>query len=164
MSDCYYDDAGCLVCPEQAAQPFVPSRIERRAVLGWNAGANSIDVVDGDLHVVTDMPLGVVGTIIGLKDGRAKPTIPLLIEHGWYFQAAGGADLAQPIERGVPVGILLTGRTAETLFEVRRVGDKITYWRDGALVYTSERPSAGVKLVNCCLYASGDAAPSGTSA
>lgn len=161
MSDCYYDDAGCLVCPEQPAQPFVPSRVEQRAVLGWNAGANSIDVVDGGLHMVTNMPLGVIGVIVGLKDGREKQTVPSLIEHGWYFQRVGGADLVQPIEHGIPVGSLLTGRTAETLFEIRRVGETITYWRAGVLVYTSARPSAGAKLVNCCLYASNDSAPGG---
>lgn len=161
MSDCYYDDAGCLVCPEQAAQTYVPAHVERRAVLGWNAGANSIDVVDGDLHVTTDMPLGLIGTIIGLKGERAKQTIPSLIEHGWYFQKVGSADLVQPIERGVPVSSLITGRTATTLFEIRRVNGRITYWKDGAQVYASTRPSSGPKLVNCCLYASGDSAPSG---
>ena len=161
MSDCYYDATGCLVCPEQPAQAYVPARIEQRAVLGWNAGANSIDVVDGDLHVVTDMPMGVIGTIIGLKGTRAKPTIPSLIEHGWYFQKVGSADLVQPIERGVPVNGVITSRTENTLFEIRRVNGRVTYWKDGVLVYASTVPSSGAKLVNCCLYASGDNAPSG---
>jgi hypothetical protein len=161
MSDCYYDAAGCLVCPEQPAQSFVPSRIERRAVLGWNAGANSIDVLDGDLHVVFDMPLGVVGTIMGLKGNRKQPTIPSLIEHGWYFQKVGGVDLVRPIERGVAIGSQITGRTSATLFEIRRVNGKVTYLMNGAVVRTSAAPSHGAKVVNCCLYASGAGAPSG---
>jgi hypothetical protein len=161
MSDCYYDAAGCLVCPEKAAQPFVPSRIERRAVLGWNAGANSIAVLDGDLHVVFDLPLGAVGTIMGLKGNRKQPTIPSLIEHGWYFQKVGGVDLVRPIERGVASGSQITGRTSTTLFEIRRVNGKVTYLMNGAVVRTSATPSHGAKVVNCCLYASGDGAPSG---
>lgn len=164
MSDCYYDDAGCLVCPEQEAQAYVPARVERQAVLGWNAGANSIADHDDDLHMVTDMPMGVLGAIIGLKASRAKQTVPSLIEHGWYFQVAGGVDVAQPIESGVPVGSPITGRTASTLFEVRRVGTQITYLMDGSVVHTSLVPSNGDRVVNCCLYASGDGAPSGVSA
>lgn len=161
MSDCYYDGAGCLVCPEQAAQAYVPAHVERRAVLGWNAGANSIDVVDGGLRMTTDMPLGVIGAIVGLKGERTKQTIPSLIEHGWYFQKVGSADLVQAIERGVLVGSSITGRTSTTLFEIRRVNGRITYWKDDVQVYVSAVPSTGAKLVNCCLYASGDNAPSG---
>ena len=164
MSDCYYDADRCLVCPEQTAQESVPSRVERRAVLGWNAGANSIAMVDGDLRVVTDMPLGVIGAIVGLKGGRKQPTLPSLIEHGWYFQKVGSADLVQPIERGVPVGSPIAGRTATTLFEVRRVNDRVNYLMDGVTVHASALPSAGAKVVNCCLYASGDGAPSGAPA
>jgi hypothetical protein len=161
MSDCYYDEAGCLVCPEQAAQDYLPPSIENRAVVGWNAGANSLVMLDGDLRAKFDMPLGEIGTIIGLKGDRAKPTNPALIEHGWYFQKGGSTDLVQPIERGVTIGSPITGRTADTVFEIRRIQGLVSYWKDGVKVYTSALPSAGVKVVNCCLYASGDTVPSG---
>lgn len=161
MSDCYYDAKGCLVCPEQAAQPGVPARVERQAVVGWNAGANSIAVLDDDLHVVFDQPPGVVGIVIGLKGSRAQQAVPSLVEHGWYFQKVGGLDLVQPIERGRVLGAPIQGRTAETKFEIRRQSGRVTYWMDGARVAVSEALSIGAKLVNCCLYASGDSAASG---
>ncbi|MES2347024.1 MAG: hypothetical protein V4641_05570 [Pseudomonadota bacterium] len=161
MSDCYYDESGCVVCPAQNAQPFIPDRTELRAILGWNAGANSITMLDGGLHAVFDMPLGEIGVIIGLKGSRMKPAVPSLIEHGWFFQKVGSVDLVQPIEQGVPIGAPISGRTGTTVFEVRRVKGQITYRMDGTLVYTSSRPSVGAKVVNCCLYASGDSAPGG---
>lgn len=161
MSECYYDAAGCLVCPEQDAQAYVPARIEQQAELGWNAGADSIDALDDDLNTVFDMPMGVVGVVIGLKGGRSNPTVPGLIEHGWYFQKQGGVNVCQPIERGTPIGTPFAGRVEATSFEIRRVGSTVTYLRDGALVATSTTPSHGPKVVNTCLYASSDSVPSG---
>lgn len=164
MSDttgCYYDAAGCLVCPEQSAQAYVPARIEHQPVLGWNAGANSVDVHDGDLHVVFDQPLDVVGVVIGLKTSRARVTVPSLIEHGWYFQKSAGVNLCQPIEQGKVLGGPITGRLANDTFEIRRVNGQVTYLRNGAFVALSPTRSSGPKLVNACLYASGDMAPSG---
>lgn len=161
MSDCYYDGAGCLVCPEQDAQPYIPARVEQRAVLGWNAGANSIDTVDGGLHVVFTQPLGVVGVVIGLKGGRAQQVVPSQIEHGWYFQRSGGLDIVQPIERGQVLGSPITGRGADTVFELRRSDGVVTYLMGGSVVRTSSVRSEGSKVANCCIYASGDAAPGG---
>ena len=161
MSNCYYDSEGCLVCPEQQGSPYVPARIEHQVVFGWNAGANSITMLDGDMRAVLDMPLGVLGVIIGLKGGRKQQTVPALVEHGWYFQRKGGLDLVQPIERGVVIGAPITGRSAVTTFEIRRAGEKVTYHMGGALMHTSETASVGTKVVNACLYASGDGAPSG---
>lgn len=161
MSDCYFDAAGCLVCPEQAEQPYIPARVEQRAVLGWNAGANSIATVDGDLHAVFTQPPGVVGVVIGLKGTRTQQTIPSQIEHGWYFQSSGGLDIVQPMERGQVIGSPITGRTGSTVFEVRRSSGVVTYVMDGEVIHTSVAPSAGAKVVNCCMYASGDTAPGG---
>jgi hypothetical protein len=159
MRECFYDADGCLVCPEQEAQTYIPSRVEQRAVLGWNAGANSIATVDSDLHAVMDQPLGVVGVIMGLKGVRTQQTIPSQIEHGWYFQRVGGVDVVQPIERGQVLAPLITDRTDSTLFEIRRTSGVVSYLRDGVLVATSAVRSAGAKVLNCCMYASGDTAP-----
>lgn len=161
MSDtgCYYDTAGCLVCPELPARPAVPAKVIRQAVTGWTAGANSAGVLDNDLHVVFTMPMDVVGVVLGLKTGRVSPTVPSLIEHGWYFQKRAGLNLAQPIERGVVVGAPLTGRAADTEFEIRRSDGHVSYLMGGTVVATSRLFSRGPKLVNTCLYVSGDAAP-----
>jgi len=41
-------------------------------------------------------------------------------------------------------------------FELRRVNGLVTYLKNDAAVYTSTVPSLGSKVVNSCLYASGD--------
>lgn len=150
----YQDADGCTVWPECPAQAYVPGQIVEQAVLGWNAGANSITELDGNLHTVFTMP-AVAGIVIGLRSGRARQTMPELIEHGLYFNSAAGVHLVHVVERGLGA----TGTIARALddeFEIRRVDGTVTYWRNGKLLYRSMVRSTGVKVVNACLYASGD--------
>lgn len=153
--DPYYDENGCLVTPEQPAVTYVPARIERRPIIGWNAGANSITQLNGDMHTVFSMPLGTAGVVVGFRGGRTRQTVPDLIEHGLYFQSAGGYDMVQIVERGAPKTELVE-RGADDTFEIRRTYGRVTYWQDATLLYTSVAKSTGVKVVNACLYASGD--------
>lgn len=155
-TDPYYDASGCLVTPEVTAVAAVPARIETRPIIGWNAGANSKTELDGDMHTVFTMPAGGAGVVIGFRSGRARNTAPDLVEHGLYFQSVAGYDMVQVCELGV-AKTLLVPRTASDTFEIRRVAGMVTYWINATLLYTSHRPSYGVKLVNACLYASGDA-------
>ena len=152
----YFDTSGCLVTPARPAIAYQPARIEQRAVTGWNAGANSIDQLDGDLHVVFAMPMGVAGVVLGLKGSRRKQTVPELIEHGFYFQSLGGTNLVQIIERGVAKSTN-AARAANDTFEIRRVGGAVTYLKNNVRIYSSSQPSRGPLVVNTCLYASGDA-------
>lgn len=159
MSDCYFDGAGCLVCPEEPARAYVPARIDHRAVVGWDAGGNTITVVDGNLHAVLPagtVPTGLAGAVIGLKSERSRQTVPDLIEHGWFFQSLAGHDMAQVVERGSQKTAPAV-RASTDVFELRRQKGQVTYWKNNTLVYTSMAQSSGVKLLNCCLYASGDA-------
>ena len=154
---CYFDASNCLVCPEVAAIAAVPARIERMPVVGWNAGANSIQIRDDShLHTVFTMPPGTAGAVVGLKGSRARQTLPVLVEHGWHFQSVGAANMAQVMEGGV-TKTSLVARAADDQFEIRRIHGAVTYWKNGTLVYTSLVPSTGAKLVNACLYVSGDA-------
>lgn len=164
MSECYYDAAGCLICPEQQAQEYIPSRLEQRAVLGWTAGANSIIELDGGLRALFTQPLGVIGIVLGLKGGRQQQTIPSQIAHGWYFQKVSGLNIAQPIERGAVVGTPFVDRADDTVFEIRRAASGVvTYAVDGLKVWTSITRSVGPRVLNCCLFASGDTASSGVA-
>lgn len=160
--DCYYDAQGCLVCPEVPPIESVAAHYVTQAVIGWNAGANSIDQLDDDLHMTFGQPLGVSGLVIGLKGTRLKNTLPALVENGFYFQSVAAFDVWQIIENGA----LLTDqipRSESDTYEIRRVASVVTYYVNGHLVHTSVSPSYGVKLVNCCLYTSGDTAEGGTS-
>lgn len=150
----YKDASGCTVWPACPPVAYVPARIEQQLVLGWNAGANSIDELDGDLHTVFMMP-AVAGVVIGLRSGRAKQTIPDLIEHGLYFATFAGVRMVHVVERGLGATSNLPCDESDT-FEIRRVAGRVTYWRNGALLYASNARSTGAKVVNACLYASGD--------
>lgn len=152
--DCYVDAQGCVVCPELSAVERVPAQVEQRSVVGWNAGGNSIATVDGNLHAVFSMP-SVTGVVIGLKGSRARQTVPDGVEHGIYFQRAGGIDVFRLIERGAPVTSTTT-RSVDDTFEIRRIKGVITYLRNGTVIHTSELVSKGAKVLNACLYASGD--------
>lgn len=150
----YKDADGCIVWPACPAVAYEPARIEQQAVLGWNAGANSITELAGDLHTVFTMP-AVAGLVIGLRSGRARQTTPDLIEHGLYFNALAGTHLVHVVERGLGATSSIVRALADT-FEIRRVAGRVTYWRNGALLYASTAVSTGAKVVNACLYASGD--------
>lgn len=152
---CYVDADSCLVCPEQPYIPFSPPHVDHKPVIGWNAGANSLATIDGDLHMVLTMPKGTTGALVGLKGSRSRQTLPSLIEHGWYFQSAGGADVAQVVEGGSPQTALATRLDTDS-FEIRRQGADVIYLKNGTVVHNSTLPSLGPKLVNACLYASGD--------
>lgn len=154
--DCYLDTAGCLVCPEEPAQAYVPAYIAHSANIGWNAGANSIAQLAGDLHLVFTVAQHTAGAVIGLKTARSSQTVPDAVRYGFYFQLSGAFDLVQVIERGL-LKTSAVARAAADRFEVRRIGTQVTYWQNDSLVYTSLVPSTGALIANACLYATGDA-------
>jgi hypothetical protein len=155
---CYLDASGCVVCPARDAIQAEPLRDVREPLMGWNAGANSVAMFDGALRVRFDMPVGNVGVIIGLRSGRDAEDVPSLIEHGLYFYLDGSHEMVQLVERGIPVAPPIPRRELDT-FEIQRAWGRIKYLRNDASWFDSQMPSAGPKLINCCLYATGDQAP-----
>lgn len=141
----------CTECPEIAA---VPPSVTEHPVLGWNAGANSIAELDGDLHVVF-YPGTSTGVVLGFKRDRGFQTDPVRIEHGFWIAMAGVARLAYVAELGVrksnPVQVAPTDR-----YEIVRRAGVVSYYRNNRHVYTSRSASYGPLIVNCCMYATGD--------
>jgi hypothetical protein len=152
---CYLDANGCTVCPEIPAVPAVPTTVTRRSIVGWNAGANTVKELDGDLQAVIPLPPRMSAVVIGLKHGRRAQTTPDLVEHGFFFQSLNGADRYQVIERGVTRTSSLA-RAADDVFVIRRVNGQVRYLVNGTEVYHSAVKSSGPVLLNCCLYTSGD--------
>lgn len=159
--DCYYDADGCWVCPERPASPRVPGYVSKQVVRQWNAGANSIETLDGDVRTNFSLPLGLVGVVVGFKGSRKKQTVPSLIEHGFYFQRQGGVDVLQIIERGSVKSPASPRRDDALKFSIVRRGGDVTYLVNGFHVYASSSPSIGPVVVNACLFASGDTVPLG---
>lgn len=148
---------GCVVCPALPAVASRPARVATSAVIGWNAAANSVETLDGDMRLAFTMPLGTTGAVLGLKYGRTQPTVPDLISYGFYFFPQAG-DAFCVWERGIR-RTAAVGRSADDTFEVRRVGVNVTYWHNESLIYTSGLQSAGAMITNTCLYVSGDKVP-----
>lgn len=155
VTDCYFDGDGCLVCPDI---PATPAKVTRDANVGWNAGANSIVMLEGDVHVVESLDAVPAGIVIGLKGTREFVTAPSAIEHGFYLYTAVARAYIEIRERGQRVG---TARpyTLGTAFEIRRVGGEISYWLAGVLLAQTPARVLGPVLVNACLYAAGDTLP-----
>lgn len=158
MTGCTYDAAGCLVCPEIPAQPAQPAQVITDPLLGWNAGANSITVLDGDLRVADTLDALPTGIVIGLKASRAGPTAPELITHGLYLYAAAGKCFVEVRESGLRVGTPQALAIGDT-FEIRREAGRVSYWLAGVHWMHSARRSTGPVLVNACLYSAGDSLP-----
>lgn len=155
--DCFVDDSGCVVCPALPAVADQPARVETKPVVGWNAGANSIAVLEGGLHVEIDnMPPNVAGAMLGLRSPRGQIYVPWLEEHAFYFFSTGGVDFVQVMESGAAMLGSPIVRANGDSFDIRRFGGYVTYWVNGEKVYSSAVKSLGPKLVTGMLYASGD--------
>lgn len=150
----------CIFYPEQ---PFVPARaarIEQSPSFDWNAGANSEDSLSGNVRFGFTVPK-VIGVVLGLTPDRSNVIAPARITHGFAFQRDGtGANpVAVVYEGGAPRGTPTPYVPNSTLFEIRRVGTSVFYFRDGVRVYSSFRPSSGTVSAGTALFATADAAP-----
>lgn len=143
----------CTTCSAYDGWPA--ERIDHPS-FGWDAGANSVKELDGDVQLLIPIPMQALGIVVGLKSHRQYVTTPNLIDYGWKFITTEfGQSYAFPVERGATVGNTLP-RTVTDVFEITRVNHVVRYYKNGVLVRTSPRLSTGKVLVNACLYASGD--------
>ncbi len=117
--------------------------------LGWNAGANSIDVLSGEGRYKFTVPAG-IGVITGLTASS---------ESNEYKEI----DYALSFNRNrvyiVENGVQMTGAfiySPSDVFSVQRVGITVTYWQNTTLLYTSTVPSYGTLLADSSLYAVDD--------
>lgn len=157
LRDCVYSDENlCRTCPQIDEQPAIPPVVITSPNVGWNAGANSVAALDGNLHVAFNVSGSENGVILGFRDARdgRPPTTPTFVTHGWYFFSLHGA-WALPFERGAQIGSPIA-YNATDLFEIRRVNSVVTYARNDVIAYTSTQPSSGLLRVMTCLYAAGD--------
>lgn len=156
--DCYTDSNGCTVCPEIPASPAVPPRVISDARTGWNAGANTIDELTGDVHAVWSFDTAPAGVFIGLKSSRKQPTEPSLIPHALYVYASGGHAFVEIREAGKKKGTAVMYTLGDAL-EIRRVGATITYYVNDVLLGSSPSNLGSVVVANACLYTAGDSVP-----
>lgn len=160
LLDCQLDThTQCIHCPAIPFVPAQPPHVEYSAMVGWNAGADSVTVLDDDLHTVYQINSAVGGVVCGLKRNMRMNWIPELIDYGFFFQLVAGILFVSVVELGVTQVSNVEYDTTAT-FEVRRVGTQVLYLvktADGTTVlYRSTTPSFGTLFVNGCLYISSD--------
>ncbi|HGM6931341.1 TPA: hypothetical protein ACKQDF_000806 [Stenotrophomonas maltophilia] len=149
----------CKTYPEQKAEPAVPStppRMEYLSGFDWDAGANSMVDLDGDVAMSLTMGRA-VGVVVGLCPLGSPGLIdPARVQHGLYFhQSAGGRLQACVIEAGRRVSPIRFYGPAD-VWSLRRIGGTVSYVHDGDHFYTSMRSSSGQVMVGCAMYATGD--------
>lgn len=148
----------CIDCPAIPPTPGTPSYIASTPVAGWNAGANSIRSLAGDLY--TRFRAQFAGAVlVGLKPNRAWQFSPELVPFGLLFQYVAGQRYARVVEFGVP-RTTAQPYDSDDDFEIRRRRGQVTYLRhrpgSTQQLHASSMSSGGVLLVNACLYLSGD--------
>lgn len=156
--DCYVDSSGCLVCPQLDGSPAVPTRTVTSPNLGWNSGANSIQQLDGDVHMVESFSAAPVNVYLGLKYTRVNQTAPYALAYAFRIYQLGTQALYEIWEGSVQrLGAM--SYVLGTPLEIVRANGQVTYYVNGLLVYTSGVPSTGPVLVNACLFSAGDTLP-----
>lgn len=153
--------------------PGVPAKYRQDPQVGWNSGAVSLDALDGDLHVTFQSSIAVGGAVGFLTAARAAelgdagdpPRLADLL-FAWYFDNDVNAEpRARIMENGKIVATVGGYDLGEdgTTFEIRRVGERVSYWSidggDPHEEYVSKRTGSGEWNVGAALYAGGDAIP-----
>lgn len=146
---------GCVDCPYIPPVAEVPAHLDATPLVGWNAGANSIIWRDGDHRCVWTPGGAPLGIVCGFKQARALQTRPELVVYGWFVQSLAGQTRCSVIERGIEKTSHLEMAPGDQL-EIRRKNGIVSYRQNGREIYVSSIASAGVNLVNACLYVSGD--------
>lgn len=150
----------CVTYPAveyQPAVPEVPARWDIETILGWDAGANSTDIIEGDCEVTWTMGV-VAGVYVGLTEEREAVPDPGRIAHGLMFHLLGSRPHFRVVEYG-------EARSSDRPyshgdeFRIRRVRDKVAWLHNGDEIHSSLAHFMGPASVGCSLYASGDMIP-----
>ena len=157
-SDCFIDASGCMVCPATDGAPATPTRVITSANLGWNAGANSILKLDGDVHMVEAITAVPVDTYLGFKYARANQTQPYRLAYAFRIYKLG-TQASYELWEGTAQRVGANPYVLGTPLEIVRASGQVTYFVNGSLVYSSAVPSKGPLLVNACLFSAGDTLP-----
>lgn len=139
-------------------QPYIPptppvpptaSQVVKEFNLGWNSRARSIRAFPGALRARFSVPSGVAGVVAGLNTAYSQTGYGD-IRFAFYLNQG----LARIVESGKAVATVGL-YTSETVFEVRRLRGKVTYFKDGVQVRETDNDSAPAHL-DAALYSGGD--------
>lgn len=135
------------------AQPEVKGRAASTTytpITGWNAGARSIEALDGDGYVEFSVNRGVLGAVVGFSYADNTP-LPSEQSHAFYIHGST-VDI---MEQGQVVAAGVAAHAAGNVYRISRVGGVVTY-SVGGWALDSAIQSVGQVVLDASLYASGD--------
>ena len=137
--------------------PTIPGYTVYDQVRAWDAGANSIASVDGDLHVTFNV-LTVMGAKVGFFPEGPRPSADAsLLVNAFYVYSTADRQRWVIIDNGRTVQPVQNNiATDSTEYEIRRVAGIVSYYVDGELMFTSKTTSDGPLRVGSALYKTGD--------
>lgn len=119
---------------------------------GWDAAARSLPGLRGDGSFFFKVVPGSFMVIAGLSR-QAVSTDWALLSHAILTSSA---EYPVIYELGADKTGAIGGTTSSTTeYEIRRVGTQITYYQNGALLYTSTAPSIGDVWLTATMYREG---------
>lgn len=114
----------------------------------WNAGATSVEVIPAGADGAVEFTIEAANFLIcGLSVGNTDESNND-IDYGWHQN--GGSDI-RVRENATPVHTHAVGASAGDVARIQRIGTEITFWLNGAKIYTSDTPSTGELLVDCSI-------------
>lgn len=146
----------CTTYPAVDAIPHVPARTETKIVNAWDAGANSVDELDGDVRTVFSFDSKVVGVAVGFVDHRddvqdyARLAIGVLMS-----QSASGVPQFRVMEYGRFRTEFIEYWLGEEI-EIRRVQGEFSVWYEDWCVFRSTQFHDSPLIVGSSLYSTGD--------
>lgn len=163
-----HPDQVCVTVPARPPSPGTPEvpatppSVHVETHLGWDSGANSVQVLEGDVEVRFTMERRVIGAVIGFAFDRDAVPEPSRIAYGFQFvfdpHPAGGVFVVEAGSRKTLIRACAPG----VEYSIRRSGGEVRYYIADELVYASRVPAgSGPISVASSLYASGDALPAG---
>lgn len=146
----------CTYLPYQPAQEASPARVEKTPRIGWDAGASSVvgRTDDCQLEFSVDPATGV---FIGLA-GEGDVTDTTQYRYAFYLRQVNYQNVCTVVVDGAQC-TAPTPYTTDTVFKIRRVGTKVEFSVDGAVVHADTGSPEERLLARTTVYASGDAVP-----
>lgn len=157
-------DTGCITCPQIPVELGRPGGLVVTPDFGWNAGANSVATLDGDIRLRFTVAQA-SALVVGLRreiDGRDGQHQPGRIRRGWRVRTIAGVVVADVLEVGISRTMPAPLAPCDVL-EIQRVGNACHYLINGVpklrtlnTYNIGGNPLNGPVFVTACLYASSD--------
>lgn len=142
--------------PGAPAVEAVPAKVEYKKGYGWDAGANSIAELDGNLYTEFPGPVA-AGAYVGFFEGGSRQSADynaLVAAFRFTTTPTGPKWTIKDGERSVSISDV--SYTTSDKFRIERSNGIMIFLLNGVEVYRSKRASIGPLRVGTTLYASGD--------